>query len=101
MKAGDAVTGVVTSIAAKLSAPAMSLHMRISFATINARLGDQRLHPPWGSGNFVTTREAIARQPRHLDAHDVDGVADDIGTGFLSLGSARGITRSPPGRQQL
>jgi hypothetical protein len=31
---------VVTSIAAKLSAPAMSLHMRISFATINARLGD-------------------------------------------------------------
>jgi hypothetical protein len=42
MKAGDAVTGVVTSIAAKLSAPAMSLHMRISFATINARFAPSK-----------------------------------------------------------
>ena len=34
-----------------------------------------------------------------LDAHDVDGVADDIGTGFLSLGSRAGhhspSTRTP------
>jgi len=62
---------------------------------------ERRLPVIWVGAPLGRTSSVFLHAPRHLDAHDVDGVADDIGTGFLSLGSARGITRSPPGRQQL